>query len=121
MAQTIVRRKPLPRAGRAREHGAASDTRRARAAHGRLGVIALATLAAACTRESNARQRSDTASPTAASRGSVALTSDTVLSRAGIVIPGREAEDGQWVRPAKDYASTRFSGLDQINASNVSQ
>src|SRR3982750_2664731 len=31
------------------------------------------------------------------------------------------ADDGQWVRPARDFASTRFSGLDQINAANVSQ
>ncbi|MDQ3907455.1 MAG: PQQ-dependent dehydrogenase, methanol/ethanol family, partial [Acidobacteriota bacterium] len=30
------------------------------------------------------------------------------------------ADDGQWTMPAKDYASTRFSSLDQINASNVS-
>ncbi|HKO59431.1 MAG TPA: methanol/ethanol family PQQ-dependent dehydrogenase [Thermoanaerobaculia bacterium] len=30
-----------------------------------------------------------------------------------------QAEDGQWVMPAKNYASTRFSGLDQINAANV--
>jgi glucose dehydrogenase len=30
-----------------------------------------------------------------------------------------EAEDGQWLMAAKNYASTRFSGLDQINASNV--
>jgi alcohol dehydrogenase (cytochrome c) len=29
------------------------------------------------------------------------------------------AEDGQWTMPAKDYASTRFSGLDQINGGNV--
>jgi glucose dehydrogenase len=28
-------------------------------------------------------------------------------------------DDGQWVRPAKDYASTRFSGLTEINAQNV--
>jgi len=28
-------------------------------------------------------------------------------------------EDGQWAFPAKDYASTRFSGLDQININNV--
>jgi len=25
------------------------------------------------------------------------------------------ADDGQWVMPAKNYASTRFSALDQIN------
>jgi len=30
-----------------------------------------------------------------------------------------EAEDGQWTMPAKDYASTRFSGLEDINAGNV--
>jgi len=29
------------------------------------------------------------------------------------------ADDGQWVRPAKDFASTRFSGLTEINTSNV--
>ena len=29
------------------------------------------------------------------------------------------ADDGQWIRPAKDYASTRFSTLTEINASNV--
>ncbi len=30
-----------------------------------------------------------------------------------------ESEDGQWVMPAKNYASTRFSGLDEINSGNV--
>ena len=30
-----------------------------------------------------------------------------------------EADDGQWPMPAKNYASTRFSGLDQINTDNV--
>jgi PQQ-dependent dehydrogenase (methanol/ethanol family) len=30
-----------------------------------------------------------------------------------------EPEDGQWLMPAKNYASTRFSGLDQINADNA--
>jgi PQQ-dependent dehydrogenase (methanol/ethanol family) len=28
-------------------------------------------------------------------------------------------EDGQWLMPAKNYASTRFSGLTEINAENV--
>jgi lanthanide-dependent methanol dehydrogenase len=31
-----------------------------------------------------------------------------------------EPETGDWTRPAKDYASTRYSGLDEINTSNVS-
>ena len=30
-------------------------------------------------------------------------------------------EDGQWTMPSKDYASTRYSGLDQINRQNVGQ
>jgi PQQ-dependent dehydrogenase (methanol/ethanol family) len=34
---------------------------------------------------------------------------------------GASATDGEWVMPAKDYASTRFSGLDQINTTNVAQ
>src|SRR4051812_2868699 len=29
------------------------------------------------------------------------------------------ADDGQWTRPAKDYASTRFSALTEINTSTV--
>jgi PQQ-dependent dehydrogenase (methanol/ethanol family) len=36
-----------------------------------------------------------------------------------IGIPNDEAEDGRWLRPAKDFASTRFSKLDQLNATNV--
>ena len=30
-----------------------------------------------------------------------------------------EPEDGQWPMPAKNYASTRYSGLEEINTSNV--
>ena len=32
---------------------------------------------------------------------------------------GSPPEDGQWTMPAKDYASTRYSGLDQITVGNV--
>lgn len=32
-----------------------------------------------------------------------------------------EQDDGQWLRATKDYANTRFSSLDQINQSNVTQ
>jgi len=31
----------------------------------------------------------------------------------------RDSDDGQWTRPAKDYTSTRYSTLDQINTTNV--
>jgi lanthanide-dependent methanol dehydrogenase len=30
-----------------------------------------------------------------------------------------QGDDSQWIRPAKNYASTRYSGLDQINTDNV--
>jgi PQQ-dependent dehydrogenase (methanol/ethanol family) len=30
-------------------------------------------------------------------------------------------EDGQWTMPAKNYASTRYSGLNQINTANVAR
>src|SRR5437762_2235790 len=30
-----------------------------------------------------------------------------------------ERDDGQWLHPAKDYASTRFSSLDEINMGNA--
>jgi PQQ-dependent dehydrogenase (methanol/ethanol family) len=46
-----------------------------------------------------------------------------VLSaRTGSAPPGVDttvADDGQWLRPAKDFAATRFSGLSEINTGNV--
>src|SRR6201994_2845561 len=30
------------------------------------------------------------------------------------------SEDGQWTMPAKNYAATRYSELDEINGTNVS-
>lgn len=36
-------------------------------------------------------------------------------------IPGRgNSDDGQWTMAPKDYANSRFSGLSDINSSNVS-
>jgi PQQ-dependent dehydrogenase (methanol/ethanol family) len=44
------------------------------------------------------------------------------LAGSSRVIAAQQAhEDGQWVMPAKDYASTRYSGLDQITTDNVKQ
>lgn len=34
-------------------------------------------------------------------------------------LPVSGTDDGQWLMPAKNYESTRFSGLDQINTENV--
>jgi len=36
-------------------------------------------------------------------------------------IANDQPDDGQWVRPAKDYSSTRFSKLDEITADNVAR
>jgi len=64
----------------------------------------LLLLAAACT------SRNSQPSPTSQNR---VLTAPTGASVAA------EPEDGQWPMPAKNYASTRFSGLEDINTSNA--
>ena len=79
-------------------------------------TILLPLAATSCSRgdaapKSSRRSTASDSQPARAARGS--------LGTAGIAIPGAEAEDGQWVRPAKDYANTRFSALEQINAANV--
>jgi PQQ-dependent dehydrogenase (methanol/ethanol family) len=42
-------------------------------------------------------------------------------SQGGVTQPPRFEDDGNWLRPAKDYASTRFSALSQITTANVRQ
>src|SRR5688572_13213164 len=50
-----------------------------------------------------------------------------ILSEAGAgarAIPARAAyaaDNGNWEMPGKDYASTRFSSLNQVTAANVSK
>ena len=54
------------------------------------------------------------------SKSSTGLQPPGTTSASGTVPTNPTApEDGNWAIPGKDYASTRFSGLDQINASNV--
>jgi len=78
----------------------------------------MAVAVAGCQREMQGRTpASESAATRAADSGAVALASPPASST--ITVPGAEPEDGQWVRPAKDYASTRFSGLDQITTANV--
>src|SRR5690349_15727460 len=40
-------------------------------------------------------------------------------ARAGAAPSAVRAEDGQWTMPLGDYAATRYSALDQIDAGNV--
>ncbi len=51
------------------------------------------------------------------------LAVPVLLSFSWILLGGggaaKAAEDGQWTMPGKDYASTRYSGLDEINAKNA--
>ena len=56
----------------------------------------------------------------APSAGAKLISTGTASTpRAAIIIPNDETEDGQWTRPAKDYASSRYSKLDQINTTNA--
>ncbi len=49
----------------------------------------------------------------------LALTAGRALAQDDLVALAQD--DRQWVMPAKNYASTRYSGLDQITADNVAQ
>ena len=69
-----------------------------------VGLLAGTLLLAGCERKPGPATAPRHAAPAASATGATAS------------IP---PEDGQWTMPAKDYASTRFSGLDEINASNV--
>src|SRR5215204_6096201 len=53
----------------------------------------------------------------ATDEGHAAQGSGSVQGR--MTLADLQADDGQWVMPAKNYASTRYSGLQQINAQNV--
>ncbi|HEV2706707.1 MAG TPA: methanol/ethanol family PQQ-dependent dehydrogenase [Pyrinomonadaceae bacterium] len=68
-------------------------------------IVSLCT--SSCTRQATERQSTPTQTVKRASEPS------------GGARQAADAEDGQWTMPAKNYASTRFSGLDQINVSNV--
>jgi PQQ-dependent dehydrogenase (methanol/ethanol family) len=74
-------------------------------------IVGVALLLAACdTRQTpKTRERSRSATKAAMS-GKAALPAFTTTAN----------EDGQWTMPAKNYASTRFSGLAQITTTNVS-
>ena len=59
----------------------------------------------------------------AACKPDAARSAASVRAESGVA-PGNAAralppEDGQWLRPAKDFASTRFSALDEITAANA--
>src|SRR5919202_1653490 len=71
-----------------------------------LSIFACATLfAAACSRPAPEQ-------PLGVQRASAPVGGGSVPAFA-------QNDDGQWLMPAKDYASTRYSTLDEINTTNV--
>jgi glucose dehydrogenase len=55
---------------------------------------------------------------------SSAVRADSPASNATAAAPGTNPSpdnSGDWIRPARDYSSTRFSPLDQINPQNVTE
>jgi len=75
----------------------------------RVTVGLLALLPLACTKPPTSTARAATLV------GYAQLGATAVPS----AVPADTAHDGSWTRPAKDFASTRFSTLDQINERNV--
>ena len=67
-------------------------------------VACVLLLGAACTRRSSQSQ---------------SISQNRVLTAPTGASVATPAEDGQWTMPAKNYASTRFSGLEDINTGNV--
>src|SRR5436305_11616836 len=68
--------------------------------------------------------RSKTLLLSAASAALLTLASSPIRAAANGARPAAAAtapEDGQWTMPSKDYASTRYSGLNQINRQNVAR
>jgi PQQ-dependent dehydrogenase (methanol/ethanol family) len=75
-------------------------------------VIYCSILTLACSSKPPAQSRS----------GPAALPSSTqapTTAQARVPSFASQEEDGQWMMPAKNYASTRYSGLEEINAGNA--
>jgi PQQ-dependent dehydrogenase (methanol/ethanol family) len=70
----------------------------------------LAAALAACARTKEPNEKGQAPAPPAP-------TPQAGRSNGGAI--AQQAEDGQWTMPAKNFSSTRFSGLSEITASNV--
>ena len=82
----------------------------------RYRVAAIVICCAACGKEHGMKGEASSG-PTSAK---LVSTANAATLPSAIAIANDATDDGQWVRPAKDYASSRYSKLTQINASNVS-
>jgi len=77
-----------------------------------LAVTLAATTSTACGGQSAAANANTQSRPVPA--GSAAEAGPTAADNSN-------GAEGEWIRPARDYANTRFSPLNQISASNASQ
>ena len=68
----------------------------------------------ACSRDADG-------APARAGRPVATAATPAPTGRAVIAADATAPEDGQWTRPARDYASSRYSGLGEINTANVAQ
>jgi PQQ-dependent dehydrogenase (methanol/ethanol family) len=75
-----------------------------------VGLIALSALG---------QQPSSTTATTTATTTSAPAATTTSATTTTATTTAAETDDGQWTMPAKNYAQTRYSGLSEINTSNV--
>jgi PQQ-dependent dehydrogenase (methanol/ethanol family) len=73
-------------------------------------------IVSACSRDAD-----DAHAPAGRPAAASAAPAPPQTGRAVIARDATAPEDGQWVRPARDYASSRYSGLAEINTANVAQ
>ena len=88
-------------------------------------VVGIAALVAACSGGHEARPTRAPASPHATSVSGAAPRTDSTLGARGSAAHAAslapDSSSGQWTVPARNYASTRYSRLDQITTTNVSK
>jgi lanthanide-dependent methanol dehydrogenase len=82
-----------------------------------VGILACVASCSGGPRAPSTHQRSGAAPTTSSSAATVSPAG--LGTAAALAAAGPDSDDAQWAIPAKNYASTRYSGLDQITAANV--
>ena len=82
-----------------------------------VGILACVASCSGGPRAPAAHQRVAADSTISSAAATVAPDARGTAARAAAAAP--DSDDAQWVVPAKNYASTRYSGLSQITAANV--
>jgi len=79
--------------------------------------ILLASLLLACAAQITPAPRTNSAQPNPV----LAPPRAAPATQTAVATGTPASDDGQWIMPAKNYQSTRYSGLNQINTSNAGQ